>query len=87
VDGDGREIELEAENFRLAVDPTGQRIKSTWFEPIIEEQDIILNEGHGFGHGLGMCQYGADGMARAGAKAGTILRYYYPKSRLSRAYE
>lgn len=34
--------------------------------------------GHGYGHGIGMSQYGAEGGARAGAKYTTILKKYYP---------
>jgi len=35
-------------------------------------------DGAGWGHGLGLCQYGADGRARAGAEAADILQAYYP---------
>jgi stage II sporulation protein D len=31
----------------------------------------------GYGHGVGMCQYGAQGLAREGRSAGEILQYYY----------
>jgi SpoIID/LytB domain protein len=34
--------------------------------------------GHGFGHGIGMSQYGALGAARSGLSAGEILAFYYP---------
>lgn len=33
--------------------------------------------GSGYGHGIGMSQYGSLGLARAGWKAGKILRHYY----------
>jgi len=39
-------------------------------------------EGAGWGHGLGLCQWGADGRARAGATAREILEYYYPGTRV-----
>ena len=32
----------------------------------------------GFGHGVGMSQYGADKMARLGADYREILAHYYP---------
>lgn len=32
---------------------------------------------YGYGHGVGMSQYGANGMAREGKRAEDILRYYY----------
>jgi SpoIID/LytB domain protein len=40
--------------------------------------------GHGFGHGIGMSQYGAYGMALRGYGARGILGFYYPGARLRR---
>jgi stage II sporulation protein D len=40
--------------------------------------------GSGFGHGLGLCQIGANGMARAGRSYREILAHYYPGTRLAR---
>jgi stage II sporulation protein D len=37
-------------------------------------------EGHSVGHGVGMCQHGAVGMAIAGAQFQEILAYYYPNT-------
>jgi len=34
--------------------------------------------GAGYGHGVGMCQYGARGMSRAGYSYRAILGHYYP---------
>jgi stage II sporulation protein D len=34
--------------------------------------------GAGFGHGVGMCQTGAIGMAETGKSYREILRHYYP---------
>lgn len=31
----------------------------------------------GYGHGVGLCQYGADGMAKAGYDSSQILQHYY----------
>lgn len=39
-------------------------------------------EGHSVGHGVGMCQLGASGMARAGAGFREILSHYYPNTEL-----
>lgn len=38
--------------------------------------------GGGFGHGVGLCQHGAMGMALAGRDHQAILRHYYPGARL-----
>ena len=40
-------------------------------------------EGHGYGHGIGMCQDGAHGMAKQNYKYKEILKHYYPGSTLS----
>ena len=37
----------------------------------------VVATGAGNGHGIGLCQWGAMGMARAGASYKTILRHYY----------
>jgi hypothetical protein len=39
-------------------------------------------EGHSVGHGVGMCQMGASGMAQAGAGFREILSLYYPNTEL-----
>lgn len=46
----------------------------------------VMIKGRGFGHGVGLCQYGAEGMARAGSDAGTIVLSFYPGATLQRAY-
>jgi stage II sporulation protein D len=40
--------------------------------------------GRGYGHGVGLCQYGALERARRGQTASEILRHYYPGIRLAR---
>lgn len=42
--------------------------------------------GHGFGHRVGMCQWGAKGMAEEGRKYLDILGYYYPGTYVQRIY-
>jgi stage II sporulation protein D len=39
-------------------------------------------QGHSLGHGVGMCQYGAIGMAESGASFREILSHYYPNTSL-----
>lgn len=41
--------------------------------------------GAGFGHGVGMSQYGALGQARAGVSSAAILAHYYPGATLATA--
>ena len=46
----------------------------------------LVADGAGAGHGVGFCQWGAVGRARAGQDAPTILAAYFPGTSLSRAY-
>lgn len=43
-------------------------------------------DGRGWGHGVGLCQTGAAGMAQAGRSAEEILKYYYQGVELRKAY-
>ena len=45
----------------------------------------VFISGHGYGHGVGMSQYGAYGMARAGYSFAGILGFYYPGTELGKA--
>ena len=45
----------------------------------------IVLEGRGFGHGVGMCQYGAGWKGRS-MDFGRILAHYYPDSELKKVY-
>jgi SpoIID/LytB domain protein len=40
--------------------------------------------GHGYGHGRGMSQYGAEGAARQGLSSAQILAFYYPGTTVAR---
>ncbi len=82
----GKSDWLRAEDFRLAVDPSGRRIKSTCFEIKDKGSVWAFGPGRGFGHGVGMCQCGAEGMARAGSSAEEILAHYFPKSKIVDIY-
>jgi stage II sporulation protein D len=42
--------------------------------------------GRGWGHGVGMCQYGAYGLAKMGVKADDIIRHYYTGVDVTKAY-
>lgn len=46
----------------------------------------LVVQGAGFGHGVGFCQWGAAGRARAGQSAHTIVTTYFPGTRIARWY-
>ncbi len=80
----GETFQLPGENFRLAV---GSRVmRSTDCRIRVEDDSVVFENGKGFGHGMGLCQWGMEGQARLGRSAAQILRYYYPQAHLTRAY-
>ncbi|MBK9767882.1 MAG: hypothetical protein IPP63_13125 [Chloracidobacterium sp.] len=42
--------------------------------------------GRGWGHGVGMCQFGAFGLAKMGVKYDEIIKHYYTGVELTRSY-
>jgi stage II sporulation protein D len=56
-------------------------IPSTLFDVTRDDQGFSL-VGHGVGHGVGMCQWGARGRAEAGMSAAQIIQAYFPGTRL-----
>ena len=82
----GKSNFLRAEDLRLTIDPTGNRLKSTICQIINMGDKWAFLAGRGYGHGVGMCQCGAQGMARKGKTTNEILSYYYPSSKIIRVY-
>jgi stage II sporulation protein D len=56
-------------------------LKSTLFAVAVDGE-VARFSGRGYGHGVGMCQWGAKGMAELGASARQILAFYYPGATL-----
>lgn len=52
------------------------RLPSAYFSWRVKGEKIIFST-RGHGHGVGMCQYGAEGLAREGMDYVRILQYYY----------
>ena len=75
----------------LFADDTGAILPSNWFSFTADKlpnQKIskLHFKGRGFGHGLGMCQWGAIGMSRLGYNYSQILRFYYRGIDLIKVY-
>ncbi|MBU1260153.1 MAG: SpoIID/LytB domain-containing protein [Planctomycetes bacterium] len=77
---------LRTEDLRLAIDSSGAKIQSTCCAIVSLEKEFLFVAGKGFGHGVGLCQYGAREMARQGKTAEQILNFYYPGSRIKNLY-
>jgi stage II sporulation protein D len=50
------------------------------------EVERFVFTGKGWGHGVGLCQVGAFGMARSGAAYAGILTHYYPGATVEKVY-
>lgn len=59
---------------------------STWFERLEVNAEGLTASGRGAGHGVGMCQWGARGMAENGDSFERILSHYYPGAVLRGMY-
>jgi stage II sporulation protein D len=84
VTAGGRERVLRASAFRLAVGPSA--LRSTYLLAIASEGGVLKVEGGGWGHGVGLCQCGAIGLADRGKTAEEIVAHYYPGASLRRGY-
>lgn len=65
----------------------GVMLRSSALLPILihgKLESWVLLAGGGFGHGVGLCQEGAIGMAKAGVGYREILRFYYQNPRLEK---
>ncbi|ACY49066.1 SpoIID/LytB domain-containing protein [Rhodothermus marinus] len=81
----GDPLTIRANEFRLLVNAHFGRhtLRSTFFTAR-RQGDIYHFEGKGFGHGVGLSQYGALEMSRQGYSYRDILAFYYPDTELHR---
>lgn len=79
-DDAGVSVILLGKDFRQIMGPN--EIRSTKFDAAIKWGSLVL-DGFGWGHGVGMCQWGAYGMSRKGKTADEILKYYYPGTEIT----
>lgn len=79
-DDSGVSCILTGKDFRRLIGPND--LRSTNFEPVISNDKLVIN-GIGWGHGVGMCQWGANGMAGHGKNAQEILNLYYPGAEIT----
>src|SRR5262245_47620677 len=90
VQGGGRRRSMDLTTFRDAVNTWGPCLEPGRYPPaplpvtlpsgwmtMTSGQDAALALGRGWGHGVGMVQWGAYGKARRGLSASQILGYYY----------
>lgn len=62
-------------------------LNSTLFEISLTEEKGIIISGRGYGHGVGLCQFGAINMARNGRSYLDILEHYFPGTKTTKYYD
>src|SRR5205085_4823263 len=78
---DGRAV--GATEFRFAIGRTlgWDKVRSDLYQ-LEDRGDAIAFRGRGQGHGVGLCQTGAEAMGTGGRSYREILAYYYPGTAL-----
>jgi stage II sporulation protein D len=67
-------------------EPSGRPLPSNLFYLSQENDSSITIHGGGYGHGVGLCQWGALNMSQRGFKYYHILNKYFPGTLLSKGY-
>jgi stage II sporulation protein D len=62
-------------------------LNSTFFDIRKGENDNVTIIGRGYGHGVGLCQYGAIKLSTTGKDYNYILSHYYPGTKITRYYD
>lgn len=89
TDNTGQQYLMKAEDLRLAIcwdAADGKKVYSGYFDVVNEAQTIRFINGHGYGHGVGLCQWCAQRQAQSGWNYEQIILAAYPGAKLIRAY-
>ena len=62
-------------------------LNSNFFDLKVDDKNNILISGKGYGHGVGLCQWGAINLSRQGKDFTYILSHYYPGTKILRFYD
>lgn len=74
-----KKFKISGNDFRAAIG--FQDLRSTLFSVQKKSQEYVFS-GRGFGHGVGLCQWGSRMLGKQGLTASEILRHYYPQAKL-----
>ncbi|MCX7780132.1 MAG: SpoIID/LytB domain-containing protein [Negativicutes bacterium] len=78
-------VQVPAPEFRVAIDST--KLKSLLLDKVEMAGDKITFTGKGYGHGVGMSQWGAHKMAKEGRKPEEIITYYFKGVTVEKRWE
>jgi stage II sporulation protein D len=72
-------------DFRVNAGP--EKVRSIWLSDQIENKPgAVKIRGRGFGHGVGLCQWGAFAYAKENRSYRAIVLHYYPKANISKVW-
>lgn len=80
---EGDVLEIPAPEFRQLLGYDQLRSTNFWVKKI---HGSFSFSGLGWGHGVGLCQWGAKGMAETGADYQSIIKYYYQNVEIGRRF-
>ncbi len=80
ITGEDGSLEISTDTFRSSVLEAGT-LPSSMFTIEADARQVLIR-GRGWGHGVGLCQWGARHQASAGHTAAEILQHYYPNTTL-----
>ncbi len=78
-------VQVSGPDFRVAIGST--ELKSMLLDSVTVEGDKVTFTGKGYGHGVGMSQWGANKMAAEGKKPEDIVGYYYKGIRIDKRWQ
>jgi len=84
ITGTDQEVVMAAKDFRIWMG--GDKMRSTDFTVTLADDKAYFS-GKGWGHGVGLCQWGALGKSLLGHKHEDILKFYYPGAEIGSYFE
>lgn len=83
--GEKGSAKVSGADFRVNVGP--EKLRSIWISNEIKnEPGKITVKGRGFGHGVGLCQWGSYALAKGNKSPKSIVKHYYPKANVSKIW-
>jgi stage II sporulation protein D len=81
----GRNVEIKINDITFSASEISNKLelRSNYFEIVQNNNEVIINT-KGYGHGVGMSQYGAQGMALENKKYKEILQHYYKNVKITK---
>jgi stage II sporulation protein D len=85
--GDDKVVSVYGNNIRSVIRTANNKgiLRSNLFDISMEAGDIII-KGRGYGHGVGLCQWGSIYLSRIGWNYQAILNHYFPGTQIGKIH-